>query len=200
MVDKQCACGKPFRAAGHTKCSTCRTTITERTCKCGSIFRHRTETRCRPCSRPITERECACGRRFRARAGRQCQPCRQPIRVRVCVQCPRSFRHRGALVCDMCRKTPESHRAARARRRQREAVDMTSQDRRESTEWRELIANDPCAYCGGPGEHDDHVVPLARGGTDHWWNIARACSACNLSKGSKTLDEWRSLRRNGGAA
>lgn len=50
-----------------------------------------------------------------------------------------------------------------------------------------------CRYCGtadGPF-HVDHVVPVIKGGSDDVSNLALACQGCNLSKGSKTLEEWR---------
>lgn len=50
-----------------------------------------------------------------------------------------------------------------------------------------------CTYCGsdeGPF-HVDHIVPRSRGGTDDEENLTVACQTCNLSKGDKTLEEWR---------
>lgn len=49
-----------------------------------------------------------------------------------------------------------------------------------------------CAYCGGPYEHLDHVIPLSRGGTAWPANLRPACRKCNLSKRDKLLSEWRS--------
>jgi 5-methylcytosine-specific restriction endonuclease McrA len=43
----------------------------------------------------------------------------------------------------------------------------------------------PCAYCGQPAEHLDHIVPLSRGGTNHRSNLQALCSTCNLSKGDR---------------
>jgi 5-methylcytosine-specific restriction endonuclease McrA len=80
---------------------------------------------------------------------------------------------------------PEMCRAQKARRRQRENALMDDLDRHLSVEYRKAIANDPCFYCGGKGEHDDHFFPLAKGGTDHWYNLVRACESCNLSKHAK---------------
>lgn len=41
------------------------------------------------------------------------------------------------------------------------------------------------------GYHVDHIMPLSRGGT-HWpHNLQLLCEACNTSKGSKTMKEWR---------
>jgi hypothetical protein len=50
-----------------------------------------------------------------------------------------------------------------------------------------------CVYCGAQDEalHIDHIVPLSRGGRNDDGNLAPACARCNLSKGSKTLEEWR---------
>lgn len=50
-----------------------------------------------------------------------------------------------------------------------------------------------CTYCDdedGPF-HVDHVLAVSRGGTDAFENLVCACEPCNLSKGSKTLAEWR---------
>jgi 5-methylcytosine-specific restriction endonuclease McrA len=48
-----------------------------------------------------------------------------------------------------------------------------------------------CAYCGGPYEHLDHVIPLARGGSNWPANLRPACGPCNLSKHTRTPAEWR---------
>lgn len=50
-----------------------------------------------------------------------------------------------------------------------------------------------CAYCGDSKAdcHWDHVLPLARGGTTSKGNLLPACPRCNMSKGAKTVMEWR---------
>lgn len=87
-------------------------------------------------------------------------------------------------------------RAKMARYRQRRRVTMDRVDRLLSASYRLAIADDPCTYCGGPGEQDDHVFPLALGGTDHWWNLTRACARCNQSKGMKLLGEWKGYQQS----
>jgi hypothetical protein len=50
-----------------------------------------------------------------------------------------------------------------------------------------------CVYCGsteGPFQFD-HLFPVSRGGRDEPNNIVISCAPCNLSKGAKTLQEWR---------
>lgn len=49
---------------------------------------------------------------------------------------------------------------------------------------------DRCAYCGGPAEHEDHVVPLALGGPDSPLNKVWSCARCNLAKGALPPVEW----------
>lgn len=47
-----------------------------------------------------------------------------------------------------------------------------------------------CCYCGSRKRPElltrDHVVPLSRGGKDHWKNVVTACKPCNQKKGAKT--------------
>lgn len=50
-----------------------------------------------------------------------------------------------------------------------------------------------CAACSKslkPGYHADHIMPLARGGSNDIGNIQLLCVACNLSKGQSDPIEW----------
>jgi 5-methylcytosine-specific restriction endonuclease McrA len=55
-----------------------------------------------------------------------------------------------------------------------------------------------CVYCGGPYEHLDHVVALARGGSSDIRNLVPACGPCNRSKGTKPWRSWLAARPDGG--
>lgn len=69
-------------------------------------------------------------------------------------------------------------------------------------EWEEVIRSYgyKCAYCGMSQEehqteynqvlHQDHVVPITKGGGFTKDNIVPACIVCNASKGNKDLDVW----------
>jgi len=52
------------------------------------------------------------------------------------------------------------------------------------------VRSGPCVYCGAPGEHVDHVIPLSRGGIEHPSNLVSACGPCNHSKRSRLLWQW----------
>lgn len=82
---------------------------------------------------------------------------------------------------------PEANRASVARRRQRLKVSMDSFDISISVEYRKAIANDPCFYCGNIDceREADHFFPLAKGGTDHWWNLVNSCKICNTTKNAR---------------
>lgn len=59
-----------------------------------------------------------------------------------------------------------------------------------TTDELRAVMSSPCAYCGGPAEHLEHCTPIARGGLNNVDNVVSACSACNLSKGTKTVLEF----------
>jgi hypothetical protein len=48
-----------------------------------------------------------------------------------------------------------------------------------------------CIYCGSDKQLEaDHILPLSRGGSNAFVNLATACRSCNLSKGSKAVEDW----------
>lgn len=95
---------------------------------------------------------------------------------------------------------PEYRRAVTRRRRANANASLTVTDRVLSVEYRKAITKDLCFYCGAVGREDDHYVPLAIGGTDHWWNLVRACKICNRRKGKMHGDMFRLLEEHPRAA
>ena len=64
--------------------------------------------------------------------------------------------------------------------------------------WMQKVRGRPtsiCYYCRHrfpSGQiHFDHIVPLSKGGQHSVDNLCVACSSCNLTKGAKTIQEWR---------
>lgn len=64
----------------------------------------------------------------------------------------------------------------------------------ETLTYMQILRGDPCAYCGEPHEHIDHIHPLSRGGKHHWTNLTSSCQHCNQSKNASTLLQF--LERN----
>lgn len=62
-----------------------------------------------------------------------------------------------------------------------------------------------CQYCGAnadaAGLHIDHIIPVARGGTNAKWNLLTACQPCNSGKSDSemnrvTVAEWVVTAKN----
>lgn len=89
-------------------------------------------------------------------------------------------------VMDWRRRNPEKVagyvRKANFRRRQ---VPMDKVAR----EYVKVLRRDPCVYCGVRTLRQviDHIVPVARGGTSRWDNLASACTSCNARKCHKEM-------------
>lgn len=66
----------------------------------------------------------------------------------------------------------------------------------DTIEYIDMLAGDPCVYCGGPADTVEHIVAVTRGGESHWTNYAAACARCNTSKMAAPLLTFL-LRRAG---
>lgn len=60
----------------------------------------------------------------------------------------------------------------------------------EEQDWLRLVkaCGGCCLRCGGLEITKDHIVPLARGGTNSLSNLQPLCRSCNSWKGTKTID------------
>lgn len=63
-----------------------------------------------------------------------------------------------------------------------------------ANDWEKSLKHfeNECAYCGDKTKkiHQDHVVPIARGGSNTLTNIVPACEKCNWSKGDSLVEVW----------
>ncbi len=50
-----------------------------------------------------------------------------------------------------------------------------------------------CAYCGGPYQHLDHAIALAKGGTNWPANLRPSCQPCNNKKKDQDWRRWKPL-------
>lgn len=79
---------------------------------------------------------------------------------------------------------PEKNRAVKARRR---ALLQQASDLHAAADYMTILRCDPCVYCGEPCQDVDHIVPLSRGGSLEWDNLAATCGSCNRSKLTKDV-------------
>lgn len=85
-------------------------------------------------------------------------------------------------------------RCAASRARHRDMMSKTTKaDRQLVTAYRQVIANDPCRYCGQPSAHADHYYPVSRNGSYMWWTLVPACAKCNQTKNAR-CGTWFALR------
>ena len=63
-------------------------------------------------------------------------------------------------------------------------------------EWEDALEffNYSCAYCGISDErlHQEHIIPIVKGGGYIADNIIPACQSCNSSKHARDMEEWYS--------
>jgi len=98
---------------------------------------------------------------------------------------------RRAASAEWQKKNPDRHAFISANRRARE---LKAPGSHTYGEWRAMVElfDSCCAYCGlrGPLTRD-HVIPLARGGSNSIDNIVPSCRKCNARKNVVTRDEFR---------
>jgi 5-methylcytosine-specific restriction endonuclease McrA len=91
---------------------------------------------------------------------------------RACVNCGQAFTPHSKSVrhCTACRPA----------NRARQTYDAAYQRNRAIV----LAGDPPCRWCGAPADTADHLVPVARGGTNEIANLAPACEQCNKRRGA----------------
>jgi 5-methylcytosine-specific restriction endonuclease McrA len=52
-----------------------------------------------------------------------------------------------------------------------------------------------CRMCGAAATCVDHIIPLARGGSDEYTNLQAACATCNARKGARLMAPGQDSRR-----
>lgn len=87
---------------------------------------------------------------------------------------------------------PEKVKEWNSSRRAREKI-ATGNHTAEEIKQLFVTQEGKCWYCGnklGDTYHEDHFIPLSRGGSNDIKNIRLACAVCNLSKNNKLPWEW----------
>ena len=75
-------------------------------------------------------------------------------------------------------------------------MSLHSQRKSNSAQWKKIrlriLMRDgyECYWCGMDADTVDHIIPVAKGGTDVDDNLVAACRKCNFSKRDKLPDEF----------
>jgi 5-methylcytosine-specific restriction endonuclease McrA len=81
---------------------------------------------------------------------------------------------------------------------------LHSQRKSNSTQWKKLrlrILNRDgwiCFWCGSEANTCDHVIPVARGGSDDPDNLVAACKRCNFSRQDRLPEEMDLVKKKVG--
>lgn len=106
-------------------------------------------------------------------------------------------------LCDKCYKKINKYRYQKRKTKKNGGTcDLTIYE----WEYTLLYFNNLCSYCGISDNEcwdkyhkhlaQEHIIPLIKGGHFTKLNIIPSCPSCNASKGTKTLDEFFSLRKD----
>lgn len=88
------------------------------------------------------------------------------------------------------KNNPEKVKVIRQKRRAR-LYDAEGHFGPKQLEARFALWGNCCYMCGSPANVIEHVIPLARGGTNWPANLRPACTACNASKGVSIAESYR---------
>jgi len=159
----------------------------------------------KPPKEPIDIKCIECGTIFKGKGNRkycfkqECINKRNESKPKTCRYCGVLFnnkRIKNKLYCsDKCTKSGLNiavkigHQKRKARHKELEHTFTAKQ-------WKETLSffNNSCAYCGVHNSksrlHQDHVIPLSKGGEYTHNNIIPACFDCNVSKSANTMHAW----------
>lgn len=146
----------------------------------------------------------------------QCQPCRRQARAdyrkrhadKIKQEQMDNYQRNRQKRIDYAtawkKANPEKHKvyASVSKKRHKEAIAANTRRRNArkrkngiyKISKKELLrlSQTPCFYCGSKERLTvDHVIAIARGGTDSIGNLVSACKSCNSQKRQLTIMEWR---------
>jgi 5-methylcytosine-specific restriction endonuclease McrA len=105
---------------------------------------------------------------------------------------------RSRQNAEWARRNPDKFRANQRRYRKRnprEPLRVVAPYDGDAIAYADILALDPCVYCGLSADTIDHIDPVSISRSSRWDNLAPACRSCNSSKGTKDLLGFLLYRR-----
>jgi hypothetical protein len=110
----------------------------------------------------------------------------------ICVKCHNPTEAPGSWYCRSCRRV----RRCASKRRERIA-EVAGSYTKAQMEGRAAMFGYRCwleplglSGCTGRWEANDHVIPLARGGTNFAANMRPICTCCNSKRGARSHHQF----------
>lgn len=124
-----------------------------------------------------------------------CKPCAR-IQMRTKYWPKFYAAHREQIIADTQRYAEQHPEYAAAKNAARRARMINARGSCSPTQLADRVRfyGNMCVYCGADAETIDHVIPLARGGSNWPANFRPACHSCNSSKTDKKIAEWIHFR------
>lgn len=137
-------------------------------------------------------RYCACGVMIRRKGKDVCLSCEKKAAKEIAIRCQKCgdvfIGDRRSKYCSSCKKhSPSLLEAIRFYLQRRRAKQKGLTANFTQRDWREAkrFFNNRCAYCGREAElHQEHFIPVSKGGGYTKNNIVPACKSCNSRKGN----------------
>lgn len=132
-----------------------------------------------------------CAEQTRGLRCRTCSIRSSSTLARQCADCGKTATGRRCRSCYAESKRIYGTDHNKGRRAFRELIVGLPKTRRRALLHKWQRQGRTCTFCPNPCESVDHVIPLARGGTNYEGNLTPACIRCNSSRGARTVMEWR---------
>ncbi len=196
-------CSTPLPPENRLKCNSCQAAHAKAQRKArywAAPEAARSATKAWAQANPAKARAAEVAKLPRRRARRAADP---TLRAGLVAKCAEWYRGKASdpifraansrRACRWSKDNPQKKAVQSARRRARE---RSAPGSFTAAEWQERLDlfGGLCAYCDRPATQIDHVIPLARGGTNYIDNLAPACQPCNASKGDRMPLEWAGVR------
>lgn len=205
-------CGESGNIQSLELCPRCykKTIGTYVTCvRCGNLRKHAARGLCSSCYvNTVTSKNktkkivCAiCGKKKIHKAKGLCTACYRREHKKtwkkldiVCSGCHQIAKHEANGLCSRCYfQSVNGRKYNQIRNAKKRGLEATLTDE----EWNDILNryNHSCAYCGTNSEplHQEHWIPLSRGGNYTADNIVPACKRCNSRKHTMTGEEFLEL-------